>query len=220
MAYFFFNTQKSYIVTMLSLFNNIIIQKEDGRQTRVPLVWGSKEKAVVVNESDGMNTSTVFPKMALTLVGIHFDTTRKTNKFAKAPISISETGDTTYQYNSVPYNFDFQLSIRTKNLADYWQISEQILPYFNPSISKNINEIPGRPSTSISITLGSVDVAPDEDYGGEEEARFITGTLNFILKGNIYPPIKDGGVAKTIEIKYQTEEDGNSDLATLIGTVV
>jgi len=220
MSYYFFDTTRKYIGTMMSLFDNIIVQRTDGNQVKVPLVWASKQREVMVEESDGMNTSTVIPKMALSMVGMNFDTVRKTNKLTSVPINIDvSTFKRSHQYNSVPYNFDFMLQIVTKSVRDQNQIIEQILPYFNPSISLNIHEIPGKKPSSIIVTLSSVDIAFDEDLGVDDDSRMINGTLNFTLKGNLYMPIKDTKLVKEIETKYGINENDIEDSTTIIGTL-
>ena len=70
-------------------------------------------------------------------------------------------------------------------MDDNIQIMEQILPYFSPEMSVNINLVPGQESQSIPIVLNGVTTETPIDVN-ENENRFYTFTYNFSVKGNYY----------------------------------
>lgn len=203
----FFNTNRKYIISMLSIFDNIVTQKSDGRETKVPIYWASQER--LVQYLSKRNTSTKgslpLPAMSLEQTGLVYDSPRKTNKLIQIPISKDMvTGDSKHQYNSVPYNFEFMLTVKTKTMSDIMQILEQILPQFNPSVSLDVKEFPDGSTSSITIVMLSVDVDYESDLQEETDQRMMTATLQFVLKGNIYMPITDTKTITNIEHQFGT----------------
>jgi len=208
-SYFSFGTIRKYIVTMLDGFNNIKTQKVvDGvvYENKVPITWGTKERlnyqideAYVANKR---NFQMKLPRMALTLDTIAYDETRKINRLAKDIIKLNDINVT--QFPPVPYTFSFSLHIITKTLDDYFQIIEQILPYYNPVRNVNINEIPGQiESTSTKIEIGDVSFEPDIDYDENGDQRLVKSTIGFTLYGNIYMPVRaNNDIIYKIFVKY------------------
>ena len=101
------------------------------------------------------------------------------------------------QFVSVPYNFDFSLSIYVRNTEDGTQILEQILPFFTPDFSVSVDFIPSmEPKYDMPIILNSV--SNEVDYEGDMMAtRMIIWNLEFTAKGHIWPPIKTVKVITT-----------------------
>ena len=209
MNYFFFGTSRKYILGMLKSFSNIVTQRVVNGvvlENKVPVVWGSKERSYLQNE-DGYKvndslTQRRVPKMSLLLDGIIYDSERKINRLSKDIIEIMKTKVT--QYPPVPYNYNFTLYIITKTLDDYFQILEQILPYYNPVRNFNIYEVPGQTdSASIPVTISSLSIEPDIDMDENGEVRFVNGSISFVLKGNMYMPVRaTNDIIYTIYNKY------------------
>lgn len=209
--YYFFNTIKKYIIGTLSLFDNIIVQKSDSRQFTVPVVFANKSRLnqYIATEFQKNRGAKVIPKIAVSISGMQFDTERKTNKISKIPLQYDGTANTTSIYNSVPYNWIIDVHIITRTLSDMFQILEQILPKFNPSVSININELPlVSNSSSVTILLNDVSLEIDSDLDEVGEQRYVRASLNLLLKGNIFMPIKDSKIIKQIDISY-LHEDSN-----------
>lgn len=210
-THFSFNTSRKYILAMMKLFNGITTQRivdSEIYENNVPIVWGSKERYNMhtdeAYEASDKGIQLRLPKMALTLDSIDFDSTRKTNKFSKKVTTISDTFSS-YQYNPVPYTYSFTLNIITKTLDDYFQIIEQILPYYNPSKHINIIEIPEQDSTSIKVAMTGVTFEPDIDYDENGNQRLVNGSIGFTLDGNMYMPIKDLKIINDAFAKYVYE---------------
>ena len=90
------------------------------------------------------------------------------------------------QYVPVPYNLSFELGVIAKSQDDALQITEQILPYFQPSFSVTLNMIPDmNEKRDIAVVLNNVsyeDTWDDSFY----ERRYIVYTLNFQMKTYLY----------------------------------
>jgi hypothetical protein len=99
-----------------------------------------------------------------------------------------------YSYSPVPYDISFSLYIMVKNQEDGTQLLEQILPYFTPEWTTTINLIPELGIVQ-DVPLVLLNVTPQDTYEGNfEERRVITWTLDFIMKGYFYGPVRKSGV--------------------------
>ena len=112
-------------------------------------------------------------------------------------------------YTPVPYNVDISLYILTKSHEDGLQIIEQILPTFTPEYTLVINTLPEMGITmDVPIILNSVTVV-DEYDGNFQDRRFVTHTLTFQMKINLYGPVSGQNVITTVNANIgQNESNG------------
>ena len=201
-APFYNRTIRKIVVAFGTVFNDIYLVRytKDGvtaKETiKVPLNWGAKEKYITRLTSDPTLTksiATTLPRISFDMTGMSYDSSRKLpttmrNFSANTATSIKS------QFVSVPYNFDFSLSIYVRNTEDGTQILEQILPFFTPDFSVTVDFIPSmEPKYDMPIILNSV--SNEVDYEGDMMAtRMIIWNLEFTAKGHIWPPIKTGKV--------------------------
>jgi hypothetical protein len=99
------------------------------------------------------------------------------------------------------------LYILTKTQEDGLQIIEQILPTFTPEYTLSINVVPDmNVKIDVPIVLNSVSV--QDDYDGDfQTRRFVTHSLNFQMKMNLFGPISDKGVIQTVNANVGDNED-------------
>ena len=91
-----------------------------------------------------------------------------------------------YVFTPVPYNVDISMYILTKTQEDGLQILEQILPTFTPEYTLSINAVPEMNLIQdVPIILNSVSVS-DEYDGDFQTRRFVTHTLTFTMKMNLF----------------------------------
>jgi FlaG/FlaF family flagellin (archaellin) len=133
------------------------------------------------------------PRMSFDLQGLTYDPSRKQNSMQKNFGYNNTQGKVYSQYQPVPYNFDFSLSIYVRNQEDGTQILEQILPFFTPDFTVTVDLIPDMDQKyDIPVILNSV--SPEIDYEGDMmTTRTIIWTLNFTVKGLIFPPVNVSG---------------------------
>ena len=196
------------IVAFGRLFSDIKIARQgnDGAVAQtisVPLAYAPKEKWLVRIDSDpnlNNHTYTSLPRLSFEIVGYHYDATRKTNKMNKIvckDASSSENPTAKAVFSPAPYNIDINLYILTKTQEDSMQILEQILPIFNPEYTLSINALPAIEIVQdVPVILNSV-IAEDNYDGSFQERRFVTHTLSFTIKTNIYGPVTENGVILT-----------------------
>ncbi len=193
------------VVAFGNVFDDITLTRynADGTEQehmKVPLVYASKERYVMRLESDpdlDKKVQITLPRMSFELNGIKYDSTRKqlTNikNFAK-----SSNADTILsQYNPVPYDFDFSLSLYVRNIEDGTQIIEHILPFFTPDYTLKLNLIPEM-GVIKEIPIILKDTEYDVKYEGprEQETRTIIWTLNFTVKGFIFGAVSEPKIIK------------------------
>lgn len=219
---FFYGTFRKYIVSMLNSHKNIKIQKVVDNvlyENSVPITWGSMERLNYHTDEayveNGKGFQSHLPRMGLTLDGFTYDSNRKVARLAKEYMHI--TNDISApQYPPVPYTFEFTLHIMTKTLEDYFQIIEQIIPYYNPSRNMNIKEIPFQEDTvSTKVEISSISFDPDIDYDENGQQRLVNGSISYTLYGNVYMPIKHQDPAIIHQVFTEFYSDTKSDMDTL-----
>lgn len=141
------------------------------------------------------------------------------------PTSLTFYADTLKQvFTPVPYNLSVSLYILTKSQEDNLQIVEQILPVFTPEYTVSINTMPDlNLMNDLPIVLDSVTM--QDDYEGDfQTRRFVTTTLTFTLKLNLYGGVGNAGIIlKAIEkfaaVNNLNDTSGAKEILTSTGTV-
>ena len=220
---FYHQTIRKYVAVFGSIFNDINIERKNSagvivERMKVPLAYGPKQKwllAVQETSADRKVTATRTPRMGFAMTGVSYDSVRKLNTIGRnvAANTSSTATNMTTMYNPVPYNFDFQLFILVKNAEDGTQILEQILPFFTPEFTLTVNTIPAMDiKADVPILLNSASVA-DEYEGDLSARRTITWTLDFTLKGFIYPNVTSGQIIKSVEVNFRIP-GGDTEIET------
>lgn len=217
---FYHGIIRSTIVAFGSLFSNIYIdrKKDDSvsgqtiQRLQVPLAYAPKEKWIVRIDSDPNlqnNTYTTLPRLSFEITGYNYDAARKANRMNKVRCVDASQDTMKSLFTPVPYNIDIALYVLTKTQEDGLQIIEQILPTFTPDYTLMINSVPSMNIIQdVPVILNSV--AVQDDYDGDfQTRRFVTHTLNFTLKLNLYGGLSNTGVIDTV-ISNVGEEDRKS----------
>lgn len=228
------NDTRKYIVAFMDFFQNITVERmttEVGsagqnqvhyKYMRVPVMWATTEKWIqVLNsttarkgfEPDRLANIPVelewaLPRLAVSMVGLTYDPARHVGKsmvindFTNNPASSEKN-----IWAPVPYNLDLEVTAVAKNVNDLFQIMEQIIPFFSPSLSLNVKLIEGKPSESVSLVLNSVSPELEEEIT-ETDERVFKMTFSFYLKANYYLPQRlDRKIVKEIDINIMTYDD-------------
>jgi hypothetical protein len=213
---FYFNLIRKYIIAFGTLFNNVYISRTDKNGNvvdlmRVPITYGPKDKAltrVVQDPNIDRPTATYpLPMMSFEITSFDYDGARKLQTINRTAYNDpDDKSKRKYQWNPVPYNIGFQLSILVKNAEDGTKIVEQILPYFTPDWTVTALLIPEMNIRhDIPVVLNSVNL--DDVYDGEfAQRRSMVWTLNFTLKGYLYGPVKTTKVIKYSNTQFYTPE--------------
>lgn len=198
---------KKYVILFGTLFSGVWVVRRDSngkvkQSFKVPLSYGPREKLLaridgIDQDKDPLQQpfAITLPRMGFEITGFSYASERKLPTIRK--FVESTTGDNTkkqFQYNPVPYDISFSLSIFVKNMEDGTQIIEQILPYFTPEWTTTV-QLVSNPDITLDIPLVINDMNQDDVYEGSfEERRALIFTLNFTMKGYFFSPTKKKGI--------------------------
>ena len=221
------------IVAFGRLFSDVYIDRKQGdsvsgttiQRLQIPVSYAPKEKWLLrIDEQPSIENNTVMvtlPRMSFEINGYSYDSSRKLNKMQQIKTDTSASTKPTV-YTPVPYNLDLSLYVITKTQEDGMQIIEQILPTFTPEYTLNINMVPEMGITmDVPVILNSVQVE-DEYDGNFTDRRYVTHTLNFEMKLNLYGPVSGQNVITTVKANIGEDEvngagrkyTANGDLVT------
>ena len=204
-------TTKKLITAFGSVFNNVHVQRKESDGTlikdiRVPLAYESRKKYLARLIQDSVKNRQV-PRMGFIMTGLEADYSRSPNQMNEYKFNqATNPNKATIMYTPIPYNYNFSLDVYVDYMDDGLQIVEQILPYFQPDFNIVIEEIPELDlKRDIPIELTGLTML-DEFEGEFSEQRIVNWTLDFIVKGWLYPPLREQDIVKEVDVKYSTPD--------------
>ncbi len=244
-AYTYNKIIRKCVIGFGTLFNNIEVRKEKSDGTtysrmKVPLAYGPRQKFLARLEQQAdlnQKVAITVPRLSFEMTGISYDSSRKL-----APTTLTLKANTKdavkKQFTPVPYNIDFELNIISKTNDEALEITEQIVPVFQPSYQMTIKLVEDMNEyRDIPIVLNSISYS--DDYEGSFDDKKITLiTMQFTVKSYIFGPVGTQGpikkakvdttldvdLTKTRQIAYQVvpkaktdkDQDGTTELAGAI----
>ena len=244
-AYTYNKIIRKCVIGFGTLFNNIEVRKEKSDGTtysrmKVPLAYGPRQKFLARLEQQAdlnQKVAITVPRLSFEMTGISYDAGRKL-----APTTLTLKANTKdavkKQFTPVPYNIDFELNIISKTNDEALEITEQIVPVFQPSYQMTIKLVDDMNEyRDIPIVLNSISYS--DDYEGSFDDKKITLiTMQFTVKSYIFGPVGTQGpikkakvdttldvdLTKTRQIAYQVvpkaktdkDQDGTTELAGAI----
>lgn len=215
---FYHGTIRKYVIAFGNMFNGIYVQRFDSSNTRIqtlkiPIAYGPKQKflsRITQDPNLDKDVAISLPRIGFEMVGVNYAPNRKlTSTFKNVKLNSNDLNKFTSQYVPVPYDFIFTMSIFVKNADDGTQILEQILPYFQPEWTNNINLIPEL-NLVYDVPCVLNDISFEDTYEGDfDTRRSIIWNLNFTMKGYIFGPISNTGIIKRSIVNVF--EDNGSD---------
>lgn len=222
---FYFSTIRKYVILFGTLFNDIHVTRTDASGNtvsllKVPLSYAPKEKMMTRFDNDpgiDREAATILPRMSFEMQTLNYDSSRKLNTLGKVTVKDTTANKLKYQYNPVPYNFDFTLYVYVKNAEDGTKIIEQILPFFTPEWTSTVSLIPELGiNMDIPVILNSI--TTEDTYDGDfKTRRALIWTLNFTLKGYIYGPIRKNAVIKFANTTFYIPDPSITNLRNAVG---
>jgi hypothetical protein len=207
----YFNSIRNYTLSILDAFNNIKqwTKNEDGthKESKIPITFGNYEKSIALEDIDKetylSGNFNFIPRIVITFQGMNKAPERTTNKFQKISKKLFHddgTKELQFGYNSVPYNFQYNMVIQARGLNQAFQIVEQIMPRFRPTYPISIQEYP----IFDEMTLTQLDAEDPEfeiiDEFDETDVNIITVTIPLNLRGNLYMPLQVSGPIETVHL--------------------
>ena len=221
---YYHQTIRKYVAVFGTLFNDINVVRRDAsdvikEQIKVPIAYSPRDRWILrLRRARGVSgtdeaVAMSLPRMGFDLTGITYDGTRKLNTMGQVYSANTAAGTSSLmkQYNPVPYNFDFSLYSMVSNAEDGAQIFEQIVPFFTPEFTVTVNLIPSMNiAPDVTMVLGGVQI--EDNYQGDfQTTREIIWTLNFTMKGYVYPDVKTGSVVKKVIVNLRIIPEAEAD---------
>ena len=219
---FYNQSIRKYVVMFGNMFNDIVVQRLNNSGTviqsiAVPIAYGPKEKFLVrISQDPNLDREVALqlPRMGFEMTSLTYDPIRKLNSVGKImgrALPTEGQGTLRKMFNPVPYNMDFQLFVFVDNAEDGTQILEQILPFFTPDFNVTINAV-SELGIKLDVPISFNSASLEDTFDGEFTARrTLIWTLDFFMKGFLYPDIKGGGkIVKSVQVDFH-EFDGLGD---------
>lgn len=213
--HFYHGSIRAYTVLMGSLFNGLQIVRKGGNKTErvpVPVSYSSGQAYLKYSgerdarEKDIPRVSKILPALVFSLTSFSYDPMRKTN--SRERITHTTTNDdgstVNFLFGRVPYDFEYEVAVKTKNMDDMLQIVEQIIPYFDPTLTVNMKDAPfGEVAIDQDIKIQMTNVQIDDIYEGDlEDHRMVECTMNFTLNGYLYKRCLTGASIERLNFSF------------------
>ena len=206
--YFYNEILRRTIVAFGTLFNGITVKQTDST-IRVPLAYGPTQKFLArLEQAPDLNKSTAItlPRMSFEFTGLTYDPSRKVTTTQQYTVKDPDNGSESKKtYMPVPYNMQFELAIMCKLNDDALQITEQILPYFQPAYNVTVTLVESiKEKRDIPIVLENITM--QDDYEGDfTQRRVLLYTLRFTAKTYLFGPVSDASkdIIKKSTVNYR-----------------
>lgn len=213
--HFYHQGIRRYVVMFGTIFNDMKILRTDANSTttqlvKVPICTELQDKQMIRRQLENPNDARYqiqLPRMTYSLTGFERDPTRQHDKNHVITLkSYDGKGNplptAKRQYNRVPYNFMFDLNIKTKYYDDMLQLIEQIVVWFSDNIELTVKDNPDL-NVESTISLSLLSTSPNNDYEGiMDTGNSIETTLNFLVEGWLYKPTSASGLITQVIINY------------------
>jgi hypothetical protein len=199
---YYYNEQfKRTITQFSSIFSSLQVttgKREDGEfhVMEVPVRYGSIDR-VVAAATNGFNQNKMMtlPVMSTYLLAVDLAPERRKGVGMTGRKTVLPQGGVYPQdlkvlerYMPIPYDLTFELAIYASNMDQMFQILEQILMVFDPTLQIQTNDSAYDWSRQTNVELTSVQ--QEENYPIGSEKRMIVWTLNFRMETWISPPME------------------------------
>jgi hypothetical protein len=160
---------------------------------------------MVNSEETDTRTKMTLPRLGFHFTGLSYDPERKINPMHKKYL-LNPDNSASFYYAPIPYNWDFQLYAAARTSDDGLQITEQILPYFQPEYTVGIKLLDNYPTEIFDVPFVLSSTSYEDTYEGDMESpRSIIWTFTFVAKGYLFLPIAN---PKLINRAIVTIRDG------------
>ena len=211
--YFYHEILRKTVIGFGTLFNGIEIRHDNDSggevsRMKVPLAYGPMQKFLAKIEQQPTiqgRPAITLPRMSFEMTNLNYDPSRKAS--ITQTFKSGNTDNVKKVFMPVPYNVGFMLSIATKLNDDMLQITEQILPYFQPGLNITLNLISSiNEKRDIPIILESINMSDDYE-GSFDNRRAMITTMQFSAKVYMFGAVSDSpdGLIKKVNVDYFTD---------------
>ena len=217
-------TIRAITLGVSDMFNDIKVRRFANdfitvvKEIDVPLHIAPKTKEYYERKEDysssgGQRYYQQVPAMALLFTGLSYAPSRVSspNEQRSWPYPVSADVDPDYfnDYQPSPWDFQFELRIRSESMEDYVQIVEQIHPFFNSALTIRMREIPFlNVARNLRVNLDGNNLDIPTEMSGTDMNQ-IDGVVNFTVEGYLYRPVTSAVFLREL-YKYLSDTQGGS----------
>lgn len=221
---FYFSHIRKYVILFGTLFNDIKITRTDASNNpietiKVPISYSPKEPMLARLTQDPTLSNKVaikLPRMGFEMTSMNYAPDRKLQTTLRNVKAESGSSNLKYQYVPVPYDMSFSLYVMSKNAEDGSKIIEQILPYFTPDYTPTVNLVPEM-GISMDIPVVLINVTSQDTYETNFiDRRALVWTLDFLVKGYFYGPVKERGIITLANTNFYDNTTSETELLSTI----
>ena len=218
-TYYYHEIIRRTVIAFGTLFNEIYIRHKDSAgdsisEMKVPLAYGPIQKFLArLEQQPELNKpiAMTLPRLSFEMTSIQYDPTRKAN--ITQTFKTCDGSNLKKVFLPVPYNLGFQLNLMTKLQDDALQVTEQILPYFQPAFNLTVDLIDSiGEKRDIPIVLDNVSFT--DDYEGDfSTRRILIYTFNFTVKTYLFGPVSETSDGLIRKVQVDMYADTNTQTA-------
>lgn len=212
--YYYDNQLRKHAIQFMSIFSGMKVStgkndfKSKSNLIHVPIVYGSRDRVVShIIQEQTQNKMLRLPIMSAQYVGIDLARDRLAGQNQeRKEVRLKRGGtipDDLQQHTMlkpVPYEISMELSINTSNTDHHFQILEQILLLFNPSLQIQVSDVFGNQQSHIEVFLLTINL--DENYPAATDTRIVSSSLGFQFISYIASPVNlKTEIIKSIQIR-------------------
>ena len=222
----FFNSVRNSTLAILNSLNNIQLYSKGSNgellSTSIPITFGNYEKSIRLEDLDQdqlQNTNFNFlPRLVLSFIGMTKNPERTSKKFEKISKKIIDDNGKVllnYGFNSVAYDFQYNLVLQARGLNQAFRIVEQILPMFRPSYYIEIQEYPlfdRKTQTQLQISDPTFEILDEFE---SDDTNIINVSFELNLRSNLYMPLQLTGPIEIVKLLTSLWNDQEEKAVTL-----
>lgn len=196
-----FDSTKNYTALLLSLFDNIQLQKTDNTYYTIPIYFSNKSRLYkkLARTQVDKQYSIKIPAFSLELINWEPSYDRATSRFLKRKVVAFDAFKSTVTWNDTPINFNFKMTLLSKNLEELTNISEAIISIFKNNLYYIDYKTPIGDTISTPISLESADVNIDNNEAEYLDDRMLESEFTFKVEGVAHSQFNTlNGTVKTI----------------------
>lgn len=193
--YYYHSNIRMYTAIFGSLFSGICVKRVDkstGREEviQVPIRYGKGNAHEKLGDTqEGKRIRQVLPVISFEITSIKKNVSRKTVPYNRLASNINVDNYKNIQFNRVPHDIIYTLSIRTKTMDDMLQMYEQIQTTFDPQVAVKVIDSEELNIDNQDIIIKMLDENPtmvDNYEESLEDSRIIEWSMDFSLEGYLY----------------------------------
>jgi hypothetical protein len=209
---YYYNKQiKQYILQTANIFTGLIVKTGKGAdgnitEIEVPVVYSSKDRVVAsIGSGNTQNRLHTLPLLSIFLTNIELAPERRKGtgtvdrqRFLPQGGLFPNDLQVAYRLMPIPYNLQFDIGIYASNTDQAFQILEQLLILFDPTIQLQTSD---KPLDFTKITHAELlSLNNEENMPSGTDKRMIIWTLGIVVAAWLAPPmdIKNNIVQKII----------------------